>query len=110
MAGRSLLRTMSPGAGKISPGVMSTYDQCQSAQHGDAAGGTYGESPDCLFGEEPDPDGAGLQRGRGQDKARRIRDEIPCGFGAVGMTMKEGEEAGDRRTRPKRRFRRYCNQ
>src|SRR5262249_37611252 len=94
MADLSSLRTISPAAGKTSPGVMSADHQCKSAQCGDAARGTEGGFTGRALGEKPQSNRACVHRGGRQSKTRRVRNEtLAYGLSAMSMAVKECEKA-----------------
>jgi hypothetical protein len=68
IAALSLLRTISPDAGEISPGIISACNQSYSAQYGKSAHGAQGEGPDRAFGEKPKSDASCMKRRSGESE------------------------------------------
>src|ERR1700746_73757 len=95
------LRTISPGAGKISPGIMSGSDQRQPTDHGESANSLHGKLAYGIFSGESESDAGGVKSGRREGKSCSIGDEV-CRdrLGAVCVAMKESEQTDEDCTQP----------
>src|SRR5580658_8210393 len=92
---------ISPAVGKISPGIMSGPDQCQSTKNGKSAHSLHRKLADGTFGGESEADAGGVKSNRRQGKSCSIGHEAACDrLGAVCVTMKEGEQTDEGCTQP----------
>src|SRR4029077_1310604 len=101
MALACALRTISPSAGKISPGIMSGPDQRQPTDNGESAHSLHGKLAYGIFGGESKSDAGGVKSGRRERKSCSIGDEV-CRdrLGAVCVAMKESEQTDKGCTEP----------
>jgi hypothetical protein len=104
------LQVISPAAGKISPGIMSGPDQCQSTKNGKSAHSLHRKLADGTFGGESEADAGAVKCSRRYGKSGSIGDEAARDrLGAVCVTMKESEQTDEGYTQPQGCPYRQCN-